>query len=126
MPDHVHTLLSFPGEASMSRTIGDWKKYQSKQLGVLWQKNFFDHRLRNDEAWIEKAHYIRMNPVRAGLCVSPELWPWTIEPWRELSGGPGAPRTGEFSVATERDGHLLGRTGSSVEQKHGGTHEHKL
>jgi len=35
--------------------------------------------LRSNENRIEKAHYIRMNPVRKGLCQTPEEWPycWT-------------------------------------------------
>lgn len=32
-----------------------------------WQRDFFDHRLRSIESAAEKAQYIRMNPVRAGL-----------------------------------------------------------
>jgi len=78
----------------MSRTIGDWKKFQSKQLNVVWQENYFDHRLRNDNEFIEKSYYIRMNPVRKELCKKPEDWKWIIEPWRL-----------EATVATERDGH---------------------
>jgi hypothetical protein len=32
-----------------------------------WQKGFFDHVLRSGESYTEKWHYIRDNPVRAGL-----------------------------------------------------------
>jgi putative transposase len=86
MPDHCHGILSFPGDASMGRIVGEWKKYHAGILNVEWQANFFDHRLRSDAEYVEKAHYIRMNPVRAALCARPEDWPWTIEPWRELQG----------------------------------------
>ena len=86
MPDHLHAVLSFPPGKSMSRTIGDWKKYQAHVLGLDWQDNYFDHCLRNESEFGEKAHYIRMNPVRAGLCETPGQWPWVLD----TSGGPGA------------------------------------
>ena len=46
----------------------------------MWQKNFFDHRLRSEEEWEEKTHYIRQNPVRAGLVGSAEEWPYVFTP----------------------------------------------
>jgi len=79
MPDHVHMIVSFPGEPGMSRTIASWKAYLAKSHGVRWQSNYFDHRLRHDDEYVEKAHYLRMNPVRARLCQSPEDWKWTLE-----------------------------------------------
>ena len=79
MPDHWHALISFPQEDAMNATVGDWKRYQEKQLGIQWQEGFFDHRIRSEAEFVEKAHYLRMNPVRAGLCDEPVNWPWRIE-----------------------------------------------
>ena len=79
MPEHAHALLAFPRDSSMSKTIGDWKRYQDTHHGVGWQDNYFDHRIRNDESLEEKVAYIRMNPVVKGLCAAPEDWPWVIE-----------------------------------------------
>jgi len=79
MPDHIHMIAGFPGEPGMSRTIGSWKAYLAKSHGVRWQGNYFDHRLRNDDEYVEKAHYIRMNPVRACLCKSMEDWKWIVD-----------------------------------------------
>ena len=62
----------------MSRVIGQWKRYQTKELGIAWQDNFFDHRLRNDAEANLKHDYIRRNPVVKGLCLRPEDWPWLI------------------------------------------------
>ena len=80
MPDHVHALVAFPAEAELQRTVRLWKSFLARQHGIRWQRDFFDHRLRNDEAWEEKAHYIRMNPVRAGLTDTPKNWPYVWEP----------------------------------------------
>ena len=78
MPDHVHALLSFPRGEVMARVIADWKRYQSNQLGIQWQDNFFDHRIRNTAEYLEKAAYIRRNPVAKGLCETTEEWPWIL------------------------------------------------
>jgi putative transposase len=73
MPDHVHALLSFSSTTiSMRKTISQWKPWTAKQFSICWQRDFFEHRLRNDENWREKADYILANPVRAGLAKKPE------------------------------------------------------
>jgi hypothetical protein len=45
----------------------------------VWQQGFFDHVVRNSESYSEKWEYVRQNPVRAGLCLRPEDWPWQGE-----------------------------------------------
>jgi putative transposase len=76
MPDHLHALLTFPAQDSMAATIGKWKAYHSRTNSIIWQENFFDHRIRGDEQVDVKARYIRMNPVVRGLCKTMEDWPW--------------------------------------------------
>ena len=79
MPDHLHALVSFAPEKTMSSVVGDWKRFHARANHVIWQEGFFDHRLRNDEQAEQlnaKADYIRRNPVAAGLCARPEDWPW--------------------------------------------------
>jgi len=49
MPDHVHALLAFQRDGSMSRIIGDWKHFHARRNRIQWQEGFFDHRLRDDE-----------------------------------------------------------------------------
>ena len=81
MPDHLHALLSFESDESMSSVVGDWKRFQSNQHDIVWQEGYFDHRLRDDERGEQlsmKMDYIRRNPVAAGLCLKAEDWPWII------------------------------------------------
>ncbi|VGO16300.1 hypothetical protein PDESU_04891 [Pontiella desulfatans] len=80
MPDHLHAILSFSPTIGMQKSISTWKRYNARMKGIQWQRDFFDHRLRKDESFVEKAHYIRMNPVRASLVDAPEKWPyaWTF------------------------------------------------
>ena len=76
MPDHLHALVSFSPEHGMRKTLSGWKRFTASNFNILWQRDFFDHRLRNDESFEEKASYIRSNPVRAGLVQKPEDWPY--------------------------------------------------
>ncbi len=82
MPDHVHALLAVAPDRTLVHTVRAWKSWHAKTLGIAWQAGFFDHRLRSDESFEEKAHYIRQNPVRAGLTARTEDWPpvWVPKP----------------------------------------------
>ena len=79
MPDHLHMLARFAPEPGMEKTIAAWKRYAARHFGIAWQRDFFDHRLRSARATAEKAHYIRMNPVRAGLIGEAGTWPYVWE-----------------------------------------------
>ena len=79
MPDHLHALVSFPGDKALSVTIGNWKRFHRVNSGIKWQEGYFDHRLRDDERGEQlqlKIDYLRRNPVAAGLCAKCEDWPW--------------------------------------------------
>ena len=80
MPDHVHGILAFPGDAALSVTVGAWKKYLACAQGIRWQANFFDHRIRSPVESRETWDYIRRNPVVAKLCAHEDEWPWQFTP----------------------------------------------
>lgn len=82
MPDHLHALISFPYDRPMKQIMSDWKRFLATKLKIEWQRDFFDHRLRKDESYREKADYIRANSVRAGLVAASEEWPyfWQANP----------------------------------------------
>ena len=84
MPDHLHAVLSFARDESMSEVIRGWKRFHTRTNDVVWQEGYFDHRLRADERGAQlsaKMNYIRHNPVAAGLCSMAEDWPWVIDPF---------------------------------------------
>jgi len=94
MPDHLHALVSFGRDTSMSEVIKDWKRFHTRANHVMWQEGYFDHRLRADERGTQlsaKLNYIRQNPVAAGLCTRAEDWPWIIDPFAR-SGGSAWPQ----------------------------------
>ncbi|MGB0372986.1 MAG: REP-associated tyrosine transposase [Opitutales bacterium] len=77
MPDHLHVLLSVNLQrCTLGQLIGSTKRYLANHRNIKWQKNFFDHRIRSDGEFEEKAHYVLMNPVRAGLVDAVEEWPY--------------------------------------------------
>jgi len=80
MPDHLHAILAFPRESGMKMAIKNWKKYVAGKHDVDWQRDFFDHRLRDHHKLEEKTRYILMNPVRKGLCERAEDWVWVYRP----------------------------------------------
>ena len=77
MPDHLHALVSFPPSGKPIRSIvSKWKEWTAKQLGIVWQSDFFEHRLRQDESRRQKADYILENPVRRNLISRAKDWPF--------------------------------------------------
>jgi putative transposase len=81
MPDHVHALLSFPpSENTVREIVTLWKRWTARKMGIEWQRDFFEHRLRSDESWREKADYIFANPVRKGLIAEASKWPYVFIP----------------------------------------------
>jgi REP element-mobilizing transposase RayT len=63
MPDHLHMVVGIPGDSSLSKLVRDFKRIAARKVGIEWQRNFFDHRLRHDESETEKYDYILQNPV---------------------------------------------------------------
>jgi putative transposase len=76
MPDHLHMLASFAPEVRMRTTLRAWKRFTARTTALEWQRDWFDHRLRTEESYREKADYILANPVRAGLIARAEDWPY--------------------------------------------------
>jgi REP element-mobilizing transposase RayT len=87
MPDHVHFFCAPGNDAKdLSIIMKFWKEWTSKKIkkecgrdGCIWQKEFFDHLLRNEESYVQKWDYVLKNPVRAGLVNEASKWPWQGE-----------------------------------------------
>jgi putative transposase len=82
MPDHLHALVSpFLRNAKVQSWSAQVKRATTPCLPmrVKWQHGCFDRLLRKDESLEAKWHYIRENPVRAGLAEKWEDWPWKVD-----------------------------------------------
>jgi len=99
MPDHVHVLFVLGIRLDVGRCVSRWKTEGRKSSGYAgaWQRDFWEHRLRNDEPWEDYGLYLFLNPYRTGLLVRNEAWPgwWVPEPQRfkfmEMLGPKGEP-----------------------------------
>ncbi len=86
MPDHLHLFCAparFPF-TPLKNWLAFWRAeamrcWPGSDEKPIWQKDFFDRQLRRDESYTEKWHYMRENPVRAGLVSKAEDWPWQGE-----------------------------------------------
>jgi putative transposase len=78
MPDHVHILLTVPGDLSVEKAMqfvkGGFSFRAGKELnfrGEIWQRGFSDVRITDDTSLQHHREYIHHNPVKAGLVDSP-------------------------------------------------------
>ena len=81
MPDHLHGIVTFPQRFFLEKSMAAWKRWLATRHSIVWQDGFFDHRLRSLESAVEKANYIRLNPVRAGLVEHASDWPY-VRDWK--------------------------------------------
>ena len=79
MPDHLHLFCApYDLKFSIERWIAFWKDRLTKTCpeARTFQRGGFHHRLRNGESYHQKWLYVQENPVRGGLVVKPEDWPY--------------------------------------------------
>ena len=87
MPDHVHFFCSSGSSGkSLSSFMKCWKEWTSKRIinecgidGNVWQREFFDHVIRNEASYAQKKEYVLNNPVKAGFVKYAEDWNWKGE-----------------------------------------------
>ncbi len=85
MPDHLHILPSLTED--YQKRLQDWvsafKRYTAKTINEsfcvkpLWQKNFYDHIVRKEESLLAITEYIVNNPVRKGMVLNWEEYPYS-------------------------------------------------
>lgn len=81
MPNHVHILIAPMPEQHLPDIMHSIKSYSAqlankklRRRGQFWQHESFDRYIRNQKHFSNVIEYIEMNPVKAGLCRSPEEW----------------------------------------------------
>ncbi len=74
MPNHVHVLVKPMGDHKLNDILHSWKSFTANKInkregrsGKLWMRESYDHIVRNEEALNAIRHYIRQNPVEAGI-----------------------------------------------------------
>jgi REP element-mobilizing transposase RayT len=71
MNDHVHLVLTPKENWKLEQLVYSIKRFTSTQMvkdfgrkAPIWQKEYYDHILRNQADWEEKVGYILTNPQR--------------------------------------------------------------
>jgi putative transposase len=111
MPEHVHLLLTEPERGNPSLVMQAIKQGFARRLlsplrqrkhvqqlspwsgpvdrGHLWQPRFYDFAVFSENKRIEKLRYIHRNPVKRGLVLEPDQWPWSS--YRHYAYGEAGP-----------------------------------
>lgn len=104
MPNHVHVLIEQIAGWPLAKVIQSWKRHTARAIhrlafGLessnpgrphderesadcksaipgLWQRDYWDRYIRNEQHFETARHYIEENPVAAGLVTSATAWAW--------------------------------------------------
>ena len=82
MPNHVHAVFQTIGGNTLPRILHSWKSYSAKQAnqilrrsGGFWQREYYDHLVRDVSEFHRARKYVIDNPKKAGLKDWPWVWP---------------------------------------------------
>ena len=79
MPNHVHVVVRLlPGQA-LAAVVHSWKSFTAKRAntilglhGTFWQREYYDHLIRNEDELERATGYVAANPEKAKL----KNWKW--------------------------------------------------
>jgi len=90
MPNHVHLLIRIFEGISLSTVVHSWKSYTAKMikkylldtgeqfsLSTIWQQDYWDRFIRDEQHFFRAVEYIHQNPVKVGLCRTADRWLWS-------------------------------------------------
>ncbi|WP_300672425.1 transposase [Desulfoluna sp.] len=97
LPDHLHCIWTLPeGDADFSSRWSRIKRHvticcgdlfprqgfttksrKARQEGTLWQRRFWEHRIRDERDFETHMDYIHFNPVKHGVVERVADWPWS-------------------------------------------------
>lgn len=95
MPDHIHAVWSLPEEdadcatrwrnikraftasipAKQRPTVSASRQHKGEQ--AIWQRRFWEHRIRDEQDLIQHIDYVHFNPVKHGYVSRPIDWPYS-------------------------------------------------
>jgi putative transposase len=116
MPNHLHLLLTPGSEISLEKAMqfieggSSHRIHQQRENKIqIWNSGFHESTIRNVEDFEARRHYIRMNPVVAGMAVRPENWAcgsasgkFTLDPMPgRVSSGAQAPFAASVNVGAK-------------------------
>jgi len=98
LPDHIHMIITPKNAKEYPKIISHIKrsfvygldnktkdkakmrissaKYRRKHSGV-WQERYYEHTIRDEEDWLVRLEYIRINPVKHNLVEDATQWEYS-------------------------------------------------
>jgi putative transposase len=84
MTNHIHLLATLGAKDSLARMMQSvgirYTRYfngSRERTGTLWEGRYRSCVIAEDDHFLACSRYIEMNPVRAGLAASPEVYRWS-------------------------------------------------
>ena len=101
MPNHVHVLFQPIKGWTVAKIVAAWKKFTARKIrddrrqekshsgewrsrdngegpsARVWHREYWDRFIRDERHFEQAVEYIHLNPVKAGLVVTPESWRWS-------------------------------------------------
>ena len=95
LPDHMHAVWTLPeGDADYSSRWGNIKRLAGRGVGGypravrsaserrrgesgIWQRRFWEHRIRDEADLRRHLDYVHYNPVKHGLVPAARYWPYS-------------------------------------------------
>lgn len=73
MPDHIHGIIQLTGDDPKNRLSEIMRRFKSdsaRRINVarhttgipVWQRNYYEHIIRNEKEWAQVREYISLNP----------------------------------------------------------------
>ena len=79
MPNHVHVILKLAKGEELDKILHSWKSFTSHEInklngtsGSIWQKESYDHLIRDGKDFRNQIDYVLNNPTKAGF----SIWQW--------------------------------------------------
>ena len=93
MPNHVHVVFQLLNGHDLAKILHTWKSFTGLEInrwlgrsGALWQKEYYDHLIRDREQLTRALRYVAENPERAGL----RNWPYVYVSAEAFGGEMGS------------------------------------
>jgi len=90
LPDHLHCIWQLPDDDTdfstrwmlIKKQVSASMKSEKNHRGEkkIWQRRFWEHRIRNDDDYQRHMDYIHYNPVKHGYAKSPASWRYSSFP----------------------------------------------
>ena len=81
MPNHIHLLIAPAEDTNLSKIMHWIKLISAKRWNFsknccnhLWGNRYSSRIIKNDTDFYNVMEYIDQNPVKAGLCITPNEW----------------------------------------------------